>query len=377
MDFDLSKPQKLLKESARELLARECPIKRVRSLMATDTAYDSGLWEAIVDQGWTGLMIPEEYGGLGLGLVELAAVAEEMGRACLPSPFISTVWASALIAESSNEDLRAKYLQAIAGGEMRATVALLEATGDWNPSAVGLRATRVADGYRLSGTKEFVTDAAVADIIICVARCDGELALLPVKNGASGLSVTPRPAIDDTRKIYTVNLENVLVPAGDSFGLDGHAGMALDRSTGIATVALCADMLGGMQWVLEDTVEYAKTRQQFGRPIGTYQAIQHHCADMLLKTESARSAVYYAACVVSDGDPMERESVSIAKAYCSDAAREVGNLGIQSHGGIGFTWEHDLHLFYKRAKSSEIMFGDANYHRERLAGLVIEQGSAR
>jgi alkylation response protein AidB-like acyl-CoA dehydrogenase len=372
MDFDLSKPQKLLKQSARELLARECPIERVRSLMATDTAYDSALWEAIADQGWTGLLIPEEYGGLGLGLVELAAVAEEMGRACLPGPFLSTVWASALILHSDNEDLRARYLQAIAAGQMRATVALLESSADWNPAAVKLQATRTAEGYRLTGTKEFVTDAEVADVIICVARLNTELLLLAVEKGAAGLTITPSPAIDDTRKLYTVELKDVSVAVKDSLTVDGSGGRALDRANRVATIALCADLLGGMQWVLDDTVEYAKTRVQFGRPIGAYQAIQHHCADMLLKTESARSAVYYAACVVAEGDPSDREAVSMAKAYCSDAGREIGNLGIQSHGGIGFTWEHNLHLFYKRAKSSEIMLGDANFHRERLADLVID-----
>jgi len=373
MDFDLTKPQKLLQESARTFFSRECPAERVRELMETETAYDEGLWAAIADQGWTGLIIPEEYGGLGLGLVELAAVAEEMGRACLPGPFISTVWAAALIDRAGSEGQRAQYLEAISTGRMKATVALLESTADWNPAAVQLRAEKEPKGYRLSGRKEFVTDAATADLIVCVARSGDDLVLLPVERGSQGLTVTLTPGIDATRKLYTLDFDGVIVPTTTALEFSRRTQDALDQSMGVATVALCAEMLGGMQWALEHTVEYAKTRQQFGRPIGAYQAVQHQCADMLLMTESARSAVYYAAWAVTENDPAARLAVSMAKAYCSDAAREVGNRGIQVHGGIGFTWEHNLHLYYKRAKASEIMFGDANYHREQLARLVVDE----
>jgi alkylation response protein AidB-like acyl-CoA dehydrogenase len=373
MDFDLSKPQKLLQESARTFFARECPAERVRALLETDTAFDSQLWQRIADQGWTGLLVPEEYGGLGLGLVELAAVAEEMGRACLPGPFISTLWAAALVARAGSEGQRAQYLEAISSGRMKATVALLEATADWDPAAAQLPAEKDTKSYRLRGRKEFVTDAAVADLMICVARSGDELVLLPVERGAKGMKVIATPAIDATRKLYAVEFDGVEVPAADALAFASCAPEAIEQAMGVATVALCAEMLGGMQWVLDTTVEYAKTRQQFGRPIGAYQAVQHQCADMLLLTESARSAVYYAAWAVSEQDPSARQAVSIVKAYCSDAAREVGNRGIQVHGGIGFTWEHHLHLYYKRAKASEIMFGDANFHRERLARLVIDE----
>lgn len=371
MDFDLSKPQKLLQDSAREFFARECPPERVRELMATDTAYEEKLWRELADQGWSSLLMAEEHGGLGLGLVELAVVAEEMGRACLPGPFISTLWAASLIEAAGNGAQKAKYLEAIAAGDCKATVAFLEATGDWNPAAVQVQAERDGQGYRINGRKEYVSDAAVADVLVCVARSGGGLVLPLVERGAAGMTISETPAIDATRKLYAVEFDNVYAESA----LEENARAALDYAMGVATVGVCAEMLGGMQWALEATVEYAKTRQQFGRPIGAYQAVQHHCADMLLMTESSRSAVYYAAWALTEKDAAARHAVSIAKAYCSDAAREVGNLAIQVHGGIGFTWEHDLHLYYKRAKSSEILFGDASFHREELAKLVIDRAT--
>jgi alkylation response protein AidB-like acyl-CoA dehydrogenase len=373
MDFDLSKAQKLLQQSARDFFARECKPERVRELMATETAFDEGLWRAMADQGWMGLIIPEEFGGLGLSAVDLIAVTEEMGRACLPGPFLSTLWAAALIDRAGGEGQRKQYLEPIAAGDLKATVALLEENADWNPEAVEMRAEKDGKEYRLSGRKEFVTDAGVADVIICVARGDDGLVLLPIERGARGLKTTATPGIDATRKLYSVEFDNVVTPEAEALAFNTRTRVAIESATDVAIVALCAEMLGGMQWTLENTVEYAKTRQQFGKPIGIYQAVQHQCADMFLMTESARSATYYAAWAVSENDPSAKLAVSIAKAYCSDAAREVGNRGVQLHGGIGFTWEHNLQLYYKRAKASEIMFGDANYHREEVARKVVDE----
>ena len=374
MDFDLSKPQKLLKESARALLARECGPGRVRELMATETAHDDGLWQALADQGWTGLTVPEEQGGLGLGLVEMAAVAEEMGRACLPGAFLSTLFAAALVERAGSAEQRAKYLEPIAAGELKATVALLEEGASWDADAVRLGASRASGSFTLNGRKLFVPDAEVADLLICVARDGDSLVLLPVERGAEGLTVRPMPSMDATRKLYEVGFEGVTVAEGDALGADGDARGALRGASEAATAVLCAEMVGGMQWLLDTTVEYAKTRQQFGRPIGSFQAVQHMCADMLLLTESARSAAYYAAWALTENDPAARAAVSVAKAYCSDAYREVANRGVQVHGGIGFTWEHDLQLYYKRSKSSETLFGDATFHRERIARLVVDEG---
>lgn len=372
MDFDLSKAQKLMQRSAREFFARECGPERVRSLMATETAYDEALWRAMADQGWTGLVIPEEFGGLGLSLVDLIAVCEEMGRACLPGPFLSTLWASALIDHAGGEGQRKQYLEAISAGDLKATVALLEEDADWNPEAVAMRAERDGKGYRLNGVKHFVTDAAVADLIVTVARAGERLILLPVSTKTAGLSMKATPGMDATRKLYSVQYENVLIPESEALAFSPEPKQAFEEAFRVATVALSAEMVGGMQWTLENTVEFAKTRLQFGKPIGVYQAVQHQCADMFNFTEGARSAVYFAAWAVSAKDAGAKLAVSIAKAHCSDAARETGNRGCQVHGGIGFTWEHNLQLYYKRAKASEIFLGDATYHREQIAQRVID-----
>jgi len=372
MEFDLSKPQQLLKDSARELLARQCKPERVRELMETETANDDEIWRTISDQGWTGLIIPEEHGGLGLGLLEMAVVSEEIGRACLPGAFLSTLFSAALVERAGSPKQKASYLGAIAAGELKATVAQLEASASWNLESIKVRAERENGNFRLSGRKLFVPDAAIADLLICVARNGESHMLLPVGRGAHGLSMKAMPSMDATRKIYEVTFDEVSVSETEVFGADGDARGALSHAIQVATVALCAEMVGGMQWVLDTTVEYAKTRQQFGRSIGSFQAVQHQCADMLLMTESARSAVYYAAWALTEGDSAAARAVSIAKAYCSDATREVGNRGVQIHGGIGFTWEHDLHLYYKRSKASEVMFGDATFHRELIARMIVD-----
>ncbi len=372
MEFDLSKPQKLLKDSAREFLSRHCKPARVRELMSTETANDDELWQAMADQGWTGLVIPEEYGGMGAELLDLAVVCEEMGNACLPGAFQATLFSTALIERAASPGQKSQYLEAIASGPLKATVAQLEETADWDLDAISVKAVRDNGRFVVSGRKLFVPDAASADLLICIAT-DGESPMiLPVNKGADGVEIKPMAAMDETRKIYEVQFNNVSVNGADVFGADGNARGALVQATQVATVALCAEMVGGMQWILDTTVEYAKTRQQFGRPIGSFQAVQHQCADMLLMTESARSATYYAAWTVTEGAPNAGTAVSIAKAYCSDAFREVGNRGVQVHGGIGFTWEHDLQLYYKRSKASETMFGDATFHRERIARAVVD-----
>jgi alkylation response protein AidB-like acyl-CoA dehydrogenase len=363
MDFDLTKPQKLLKQSARELLARECKPERVRQAVESADAFDPALWQAITEQGWTGLIVPETHGGLGLGVVELAVVAEEAGRVCMPGPFLATTFAAAVLARAGSAEQQARYLEPIAAGEMKAAVAMLD------QSTVGLS----REAFYVSGEAQFVSDAAVADVILCVARSEEGTVVLPVERGASGLTVRRTPAMDETRKLCQVTFENVAVDPRNAVRVDRDA---LAAAIGTATVALCAEMVGGMQWILETTVEYAKTRQQFGRPVGSFQAIQHHCADMLLVTESSRSATYYAAWALTENDASAALAVSIAKAYCSDAFREVGNRGIQVHGGIGFTWEHDLQLYYRRSKASETMFGDATHHRERIARLVVDKARA-
>ncbi len=368
MDFELSKPQKLLQKSARDLFARACPSKRVRELMATDTAFDAELWSAVAEQGWLGIHLSETHGGLGLGLVDLAVVAEEMGRACFPGPFLGTVWAATLVAEAN---AASKYLQPLVVGEAKGAVALLEPDASWDPSDVRLQAAKSGSGFQLSGRKSFVSDAAVADVIVCIARVGDELALIAVPAKSSGVVITPTPGLDQTRKLCDVAFEKVTVGAEGVLAAGDAARRALVRSMQVGTLLVCADMLGGMQWILENAVEYAKTRQQFGKAIGSFQAVQHMCADMLLWTESSRSAIYFAAWAVDAEPESAARVVSTAKVYASDASREVANRGVQVHGGIGFTWEHDLQMYYKRSKASEILFGDASHHRTQLADLLF------
>ena len=368
MEFDLSKPQKLLQKSARELFSRVCPAERVRELMATDTALHPELWSEVAEQGWLGIHLNEASGGLGLGLVDLAVVAEEMGRACFPGPFLGTVWAATLIAEANAES---KYLIPLTAGELKGAVALLEPDASWDPSDVQLQASKVGNGFKISGRKSFVSDAAVADLIVCVAQLDNELALLAVSTKAAGISIQPTPALDATRKLYDVTFEGVTVDAADVLAVGAAARAALARSMQVGALVVCADMLGGMQWIIENTAEYAKTRQQFGKLIGSFQAVQHMCADMLLWTESSRSAIYFAAWALDAEPEAADRSVSTAKVYTSDASREVANRGVQVHGGIAFTWEHDLQLYYKRSKASEILFGNASHHRAQLANLIF------
>lgn len=358
MEFGLSESQEILKDSARKFFAGECPMEEVRRLMETDTAYDEKLWAKLTEQGYTGIIFPEEFGGVGLGKVELILLMEEAGRSLLPGPFFSTVpLAGALINAIANSEHKKKYLEPICEGKARATVAILEASANWNLTDLKVSAT----GSKITGEKLFVTDAAVANFILVVAK-DG---IYAVDAKASGMTITPMAGMDMTRKIYAVNFKDT--PA-EKIGITSNLSKALD----VATAALVGEMVGGMQHTLDITVEYAKMRKQFGKPIGMFQAVQHHCADMYLETESSRSAAYYAAWSLEENTPEASTAVSIAKAYASDAARTVGNRGIQVHGGMGFTWENDVHLFYRRAKASETAFGDSIFHRERIARQVID-----
>jgi alkylation response protein AidB-like acyl-CoA dehydrogenase len=361
MQFGLSESQEFLKDSARKFFAGECPSTEMRRLMETDTAYDAALWSKLTDQGYTGIIFPEAYGGVGLGKVELMLLMEEAGRALLPGPFFSTVvLAGSILDAVSTPAHKKKYLEPICRGEARATAAILEASASWNPREVRLS----AGNGKLTGEKLFVSDAAIADFIVVVARNGVFL----VDSKAPGLKISPMSGMDLTRKLYSVEFHNT--PA-EEIGSPKDLARAFD----IATAALAAELVGGMQRTLDLTVEYAKTRKQFGKPIGIFQAVQHQCADMYLETESARSAVYYAGWALEEKSPDAATAVSIAKMYASDAGRTVGNRGIQIHGGMGFTWENDLHLYYRRAKASETAFGDATFHRERIASLVIDAGS--
>jgi alkylation response protein AidB-like acyl-CoA dehydrogenase len=376
MNFGFNEEQELLRNTARKFFENECGSDTVRRLMETPEGISAELWKKLAEQGWLGLIYPEQYDGMGLGLVDLVVLMEEMGRAVAPGPYFSTVLLGGLaILEAGGEGQKKEWLPRIAAGDKRVALAWMEPSAQLGPAGVTLAAVEKGGKYTLSGTKLFVHDAHTADALVVAARtrpgagADGvSLFLLP--NGTKGLEVTLLPTMDQTRKLCEVACSDVTVGADALLGEAGAGWAPLARVLDRATVALCAEMCGGAQKVLDMTVEYAKIRQAFGRPIGSYQGVKHRAADMLVDVENSKSITYYAAWALDENSPEAPLAVSMAKAYVSDAYRRVAAAGIQLHGGIGFTWEHDLHLYFKRAKGSEFTFGDATHHRERVAQLV-------
>jgi alkylation response protein AidB-like acyl-CoA dehydrogenase len=376
MNFGFNEEQELLRSTARKFFENECRSEVVRALMETPEGMPPALWAKLAEQGWLGLIFPDEHGGMGLGLVDMVVLMEEMGRAVVPGPYFSAVLLGGLAIQEAGSDAQKKeWLPKIAAGESRATLAWMEPSAALGPGGVTLSATRKNGGYSLSGTKLFVHDAHTADAIVVAARTGGRtsedgVSLFLVPRAARGLQVKLLPTMDQTRKLCEVTLESVTVGADALLGAPDQGWRPLARVLDRATVALCAEMCGGAQKVLDMTVDYAKIRQAFGRPIGSYQGVKHRAADMLVDVENSKSITYYAAWALDEGVAEGPLATSMAKAYVSDAFRRVSSAGIQLHGGIGFTWEHDLHLYFKRAKGSEFTFGDATYHRERVAQLV-------
>jgi alkylation response protein AidB-like acyl-CoA dehydrogenase len=377
MDFGFNDEQELLRSTARKFLENECTSEFVRKRMAEPAGVTDEFWGKVAEQGWLGLVFPEAYGGSGLGFVDLTVLMEEMGRVVMPGPFVSTVLLGGLtILEAGSSAQKDAWLPKIAAGQAKTALAWTEPSGRWDAGGVITSAKPAGGGWVLSGTKLFVLDAHLADVLVVVARsaetkqpADG-ISLMLVPRGTPGLEVRLLPTMDQTRKLCEVTLNDVRVGADHLLGSVGGGWSPLARVVERATVALCAEMCGGAQRVLDMTVDYAKIRVAFGRPIGSYQGVKHKAADMLVDVENAKSLTYYAAWAVDENVPEAALAASMAKACCSDAFRKVAAAGIQLHGGIGFTWEHDLHLYFKRAKSSEFTFGDATYHRERVAQLI-------
>jgi alkylation response protein AidB-like acyl-CoA dehydrogenase len=376
MDIGFSEEQELLRETARKFLDAECDSRFVRERMATAEAVTETYWRQLAEQGWLGIIYPEECGGSGLGLVDLVVLMEEMGRRVMPGPFFSTVLlGGAAIAEAGSPSQRREWLPRIAAGDAKAALAWTEPALRWDAAGIALPAREAGAGFTLSGSKLFVGDAHLADILIVAARTrDGStmedgISLFLVPKDTPGLSVTVMPTIDETRKLCEVRLDNITLPASALLGEKHQGWTPLSRVITRATVALCGEMCGGAQQVLDMTVDYAKLRVAFGKPIGSYQGVKHQAADMLVALENAKSLTYYAAWAVDQGDNEAPMAVAMAKAATSDMARKVAGTGIQLHGGIGMTWEHDLQLYFKRAKASEVTFGDPTWHRERVARL--------
>ena len=376
MDFGFNQEQELLRNTARKFLENECTSEFVRARMAEPAGVTDAFWTKLAEQGWTGLVYPEEFGGTGLGFVDLTVLMEEMGRAVMPGPFFSTLLGGLTILEAGSAAQKKEWLTKIAAGEAKAALAFTEPNARWDAAAVAVTAREAGGKFTLGGTKLFVLDAHVADVIVVVARTreskrpEEGLSMFLVPKGARGLTVKLLPTMDQTRKLCEVKFEDVVVGADALLGTRDGAWAPLARVLDRATVALCAEMCGGAQRVLDMTTEYAKIRIAFGKPIGSYQGVKHRAADMLVESENAKSLTYYAAWAVDENVPEAPLAASMAKAYASDAFRKIAGAGIQLHGGIGFTWEHDLHLYFKRAKSSEFTFGDATYHRERVAQLI-------
>ena len=369
MNFAFSDEQEELRTSVRRFLETKSPETEVRRLMATTEGYDPAVWAQMADQlGLQSLAIPEEFGGAGFSFVELIVVLEEMGAALLCAPFFSTVALGASAVLTSGDDKAKEYLlPGMASGESIATLALTEDSGRWEPEAVTLSATATGDGWALNGHKNYVIDGHIADLVLVVGRTPAGVSLFGVKGESDGLARTPLATLDQTRK--QARLEFTDTPAW-LIGTDGGASPGLAKTLDLAAVALAAEQVGGAQRCLDSSVEYAKTRIQFGRPIGSFQAIKHKCADMLLEVESAKSAAYYAGWAAAEDSDELPVVASLAKSYCSEAYFHAAAETIQIHGGIGFTWEHPAHLYFKRAKSSELLLGDPSYHRELLAQRI-------
>ncbi len=369
MNFAFTEDQEELRKTVRAFLEAKSPETAVREQMETEAGFDRAVWAQMGEQmGLQGLHIPEEFGGSGFSYVELGIVLEEMGRALLCAPYFSSVVLAANTLLHSGDDAAKKdYLPGIASGETVATLAYTEPSGKWDESGITAEAKPSGDGFTITGTKMFVIDGHTADLLIVAAKTAKGTSLFAVDGNASGLTRTALSTMDQTRK--QAKLEFADTPAR-LIGVEGEGWNVLTTVLDLAAVGLAAEQVGGAQKVLEMAVEYAKVRVQFGRPIGSFQAIKHKCADMLLEVESAKSAAYYGMWCASEMNDELPSVASLAKAYCSEAYFHATAENIQIHGGIGFTWEHPAHLYFKRAKSSELLFGDPTYHRELLAQRI-------
>jgi alkylation response protein AidB-like acyl-CoA dehydrogenase len=364
-----SPEQEELRATVRRLLAKSSSSADVRRTMTSAQGYDPELWFLMADQlGLHGLAIPEQYGGGGFSWMEQAAVLEEMGAALLCAPYLaSAVMAPALLLHGADEATKADLLPALAAGTLIATVAIAENSGLWSADSIGLQADETPHGWRLDGHKSYVLDGSCADVVLVVARTPQGLTLFAVQRDAAGLQSVALNTLDPTRRLTRFEFD--AVPAR-RIGAEGQAGPAVATCLDVTIAGLCAEMAGGAGRCLETSVAYAKGRIQFGQPIGAFQAIKHKCADMLIEVEQARSAAYYAAWAAAESTTELPAAAALAKAYCSDAYFHVAAENIQIHGGIGFTWEHEAHLYFKRAKSSALLFGSAAHHRRVLSDHI-------
>ena len=361
-DFAFTEEQDALRATVRRFCDERSPSAEVRRLMDTTEGFDPDVYKQLAAElGLAGIHIPESDGGAGFTFVELGIVLEEMGRALLPAPFFSSVCLAAnAIMNAGTAEQRNNLLPAIASGDLRATLAVTEPSGDWTLDGITLDAS----GGKLTGSKTYVIDGHTADLLVVAAREPNGISLYTVPAEAKGLTRTPLDTLDMTRKQAEISFDGV---EGALLGEAGGSAVALQKTLAQAAVCIACESIGGSEKTMDMAVQYAKDRYQFGRPIGSFQAIKHKCADMLLRLESAKSAAYYATFAATEGGEELDIAASMAKAYCTEAYFTNSRENIQVHGGIGFTYEHDAHLYYRRAKSTELIFGDPNFHRELIA----------
>ena len=373
MDLGLSEEQELLKNSARDFLEKECPESYVRQMEDDDRGYSPEVWRRMADLGWQGLMIPEEYGGAGFGFLDLVVLLEEFGRALVPGPFIPTMVAATAIMAGGSDQQKQAILPRVASGELIMTLAFTEPSARFDPEGVELRAEKQGEEYVLNGTKLFVPDAHVADQLVVAARTGGSgaqgISLFLVDRATPGISTELLKTIASDKQCE-VRFENVRVPAANLIGAEGQGWQVLQQVMRKATCMEMAYLVGLAQMDFEISVNYAKERVQFGRPIGSFQAIQHKAADMVTDVDGARFIMYRAAWAVAENEPDADMQVSMAKAWVSDATRRVVAHGQQIHGGIGFTKDYKIQLYFRRQKRGELMWGDGDYHREKVADAL-------
>lgn len=369
MDLAFSEAQELLRATTRKFLESEAPPERTRALFEDPAGFDLDVWRRGAELGWCAPAVPAEHGGgsvSGQPVVDLVAIAEELGRVAYSGPFLATNVVALAVAEIGSDEQRKEVLPGIASGETVAAWCVAEAAGGWAPEDMRTRATRDGGDVILDGSKSYVEAAGAATWLLVAAAGEGLTQVL-VPADAPGITVNPLETLDLTRRLSEVTFEGVRLPASAVLGEPGRAAGEVERQTQVAMVLLCADSVGAASRVLELSVQYAKDRVQFGRTIGSFQAIKHKAASMVTLLEASRAATYYAALQVDGGGEEAQLAAGVAKAYVGESAGDVVAEGLQIHGGIGFTWEHDIHLYLRRTKSNEALFGDPTWHRERIA----------
>lgn len=371
MHVELIEEQRMLQDSVRKFVESEVPLEKVRELAEDPAGLPDSLWRKIAEQGWLGLIIPEEYGGLGLGAQELGVVCEEFGRGVVPGPFLSTALAARAIALAGSEDAKQAWLEHIAAGEIKGALALLEQNADLHPAAVQCAAVAGDDAYILNGTKFLVPDAGAADLFIVPARSERGVSLFVVEKTTPGVSVKPNRLTDQTSRSGQLYLKNAVVPASNRLGAEGSGQAVIDEVLLLANVCLAADCVAGAEYIHRKTVAYAKERTQFGKLIGSFQAVKHPLVDVFTLIESAKSAYHYAAWAVDAKSEDARGAAAVARLTAAEAYRRSTLDGLQAHGGIAFTWEYDLHLYLKRAKHNQYLYGVPGDYEELIAKEVL------